>query len=65
LIFHGSQDEVVPAELSRRFAAAHPNATLEIVDSGHEMLNVLDAIAPEVTAFLGRARFSLPKKIKT
>jgi len=52
LIFHGAQDDVVPAELSRRFAAAHPNAALEIVDSGHEMLNVLDAIGPKVTAFL-------------
>jgi hypothetical protein len=52
LIFHGSQDDVVPAELSRRFVAGHPNAALEIVDSGHEMLNVLDSIGPQVTAFL-------------
>jgi pimeloyl-ACP methyl ester carboxylesterase len=52
LIFHGVDDDVVPAGLSRRFVAAHPNATLEIVDSGHEMLNVLDSIAPQVTGFL-------------
>jgi hypothetical protein len=52
LIFHGAQDDVVPAELSRRFAAAHPNATLEIVDSGHELLNVLDSIGPKVAEFL-------------
>jgi hypothetical protein len=52
LIFHGIDDDVVPAELSRRFVAAHPNATLEIVDSGHQMLNVLDSIAPKVTGFL-------------
>jgi pimeloyl-ACP methyl ester carboxylesterase len=52
LIFHGVDDDVVPAGLSRRFVAAHPNATLEIVDSGHQMLNVLDSIAPQVTGFL-------------
>jgi pimeloyl-ACP methyl ester carboxylesterase len=54
LIFHGAQDDVVPAELSRRFVAGHPNAALEIVDSGHEMLNVLDSIGPTVTRFLSR-----------
>ncbi|MGB9454607.1 MAG: YqiA/YcfP family alpha/beta fold hydrolase [Bryobacteraceae bacterium] len=52
LIFHGVQDDVVPVELSRRFVARHPNAALEVVDSGHEMLNVLDAIGPKVTGFL-------------
>jgi pimeloyl-ACP methyl ester carboxylesterase len=52
LIFHGAHDDVVPAELSRIFVAGHPNAMLEIVDSGHEMLNVLDSIGPKVTAFL-------------
>jgi uncharacterized protein len=54
LIFHGAHDDVVPAELSRRFVAGHPNAALEIVDSGHEMLNVLDSISPKVTEFLLR-----------
>jgi len=52
LIFHGAQDDVVPVELSRRFVADHPNAALEIVDSGHEMLNVLDAISPKAIEFL-------------
>ena len=52
LIFHGAQDDVIPADLSRRFVADHPNATLEIVDSGHEMLNALDSIRPKVTEFL-------------
>ncbi len=54
LIFHGAQDDVVPAELSRRFVARHPNATLEIVDSGHEMLDALDSVGPKVTEFLLR-----------
>src|SRR5271157_3218320 len=37
LIFHGEHDDVVPAAYSREFAAGHPNARLEIVDSGHEL----------------------------
>ena len=52
LIFHGAHDDVVPADYSREFAAAHPKARLEVLDSGHELLNVLDYMAPKVTAFL-------------
>jgi hypothetical protein len=52
LIFHGAQDDVVPAELSRQFAAAHPNATLEVLESGHELLNVLEHMAAQVVPFL-------------
>ncbi len=59
LIFHGAQDDVVPPSLSRDFAASHPNALLEIVDSGHELLNVLDYIAPKIEAFLCQEPFAL------
>jgi pimeloyl-ACP methyl ester carboxylesterase len=52
LIFHGAQDDVVPASLSQEFAATHPNARLEILDSGHELLNVLDDLARKITPFL-------------
>lgn len=52
LIFHGIHDEVVPASLSRQFASDHPNARLELLDSGHELLNVLDYMAPKVLDFL-------------
>ena len=52
LIFHGAHDDVVPVELSERFAADHANATLQIVDSDHQMLNVLDSIGPRATEFL-------------
>jgi len=52
LIFHGAHDDVVPPQSSEAFAAAHPNASLEILDSGHELLNVLDYMAPKVAAFL-------------
>ncbi|MEO8596102.1 MAG: YqiA/YcfP family alpha/beta fold hydrolase [Candidatus Solibacter sp.] len=52
LIFHGAHDDVVPSPYSSQFAAAHPNAHLEILDSGHELLNVLDYMAPKVLEFL-------------
>ena len=52
LIFHGAQDDIVPARYSSEFAATHPNAHLEVLDSGHELLNVLEYMAPKVCAFL-------------
>ena len=52
LIFHGKHDDVVPAEYSTHFADSHPNARLEILDSGHDLHNVLDYMAPKVEAFL-------------
>jgi len=51
LIFHGAQDDVVPASASREFAAAHSNARLEVLDSGHDLLDALDYIAPKVIEF--------------
>jgi pimeloyl-ACP methyl ester carboxylesterase len=52
LIFHGAHDGVVPANVSRSFAATHSNVQLEIVDSGHELLNVLDYMAPRIVGFV-------------
>jgi pimeloyl-ACP methyl ester carboxylesterase len=52
LIFHGAHDDVVPSSYSEQFAAAHPSVKLEILDSGHELLNVLDYMAPKVANFL-------------
>jgi pimeloyl-ACP methyl ester carboxylesterase len=52
LIFHGAQDDIVPARYSAEFAATHPNARLETLDSGHELLNVLEYMAPKVREFL-------------
>jgi pimeloyl-ACP methyl ester carboxylesterase len=52
LIFHGRNDDVVPAAYSEEFAAAHPNVHLEVLDSGHELLNVLEYMSPRVTRFL-------------
>jgi uncharacterized protein len=52
LIFHGRQDEVVPAAYSKQFATARPNVRLEILESDHELLNMLDYLAPKVERFL-------------
>ena len=52
LIFHGTGDDVVPVVYSEHFALGHPGARLEVLDSGHELLNVLEYMAPRVTGFL-------------
>jgi pimeloyl-ACP methyl ester carboxylesterase len=52
LIFHGARDDVVPVRYSGHFAATHPNARLETLDSGHQLLDVLDEMAPKVVEFL-------------
>ena len=52
LVFHGANDDVVPAAYSEEFARTHPDAKLSILNSGHELLDVLDYMAPRVTEFL-------------
>jgi uncharacterized protein len=52
LIFHGKHDDAVPVSYSEEFAASHPNATLEVLDAGHDLLNVLDYMAPKIRDFL-------------
>jgi pimeloyl-ACP methyl ester carboxylesterase len=52
LIFHGLHDTTVPSGLSCEFAADHPNVRLYLLDSDHELLNVLDAIWQAAAPFL-------------
>ena len=52
LIFHGIHDDAVPVSSSREFAAHHSNATLEVLDSDHQLLNMLDYMAPKIARFL-------------
>jgi pimeloyl-ACP methyl ester carboxylesterase len=42
LIFHGTRDEVVPPEVSERFCLTHPQARLHLLDSGHELTDVME-----------------------
>jgi uncharacterized protein len=44
LIYHGIEDDVVPVDFSRRFVAAHSNAKLVEVSSGHELTDVMEEI---------------------
>jgi pimeloyl-ACP methyl ester carboxylesterase len=48
LVFHGRHDDVVPVEYSEEFAARHPQVTLRVMDSGHELINVLEEMWEEV-----------------
>ena len=52
LIFHGRHDTVVPPELSVAFAERHSNARLHLLDSDHELTNVLDTMWIETEEFL-------------
>ena len=52
LIFHGAQDDVVPLELSQRFAERFSNAGLCILDSNHELIDVLETIWSRTRTFL-------------
>ncbi len=53
LILHGSRDEMVPVEVSEKFAASHANVCLKIVASAHELTDVLETLWTETAAFLG------------
>jgi pimeloyl-ACP methyl ester carboxylesterase len=52
LVFHGVRDEVVPPQVSVDFAAARPNVRLELLDSGHELTDVLEPIWQKTAVFL-------------
>jgi hypothetical protein len=52
LIFHGAHDDAVPVRYSEEFAATHPNATLEVLNDGHDLHSALDYVGPKVLRFL-------------
>ncbi len=53
LVLHGVHDSVVPAEISRRFSERYANVTLRLLESGHELTDVLDQVWTETGMFLG------------
>ena len=52
LIFHGKNDASVPVEYSEEFARKHPQTKLHVLNSDHELLNVLDDMWLETSVFL-------------
>jgi len=65
LILHGLRDSVVPAEISRVYAARHPNARLALFESGHELTDVLEPMWLEILNFLSVPETIAPGSIKT
>jgi pimeloyl-ACP methyl ester carboxylesterase len=54
LLIHGTRDDVVPAQLSLRFAVRRENVVLHLLDSGHELTDVLEPIWQLTRDFLLR-----------
>ncbi len=52
LIFQGRNDKVVPPDYAETFAARHTNARLRMLDSDHDLVNVMDEMWRETEAFL-------------
>ncbi len=52
LIFQGRHDTVVPSEYAERFAAERSNAKVRLLDSDHDLVNVLDEMWRGTKAFL-------------
>lgn len=53
LIIHGTNDETVPIEHARRFAASRANVEMIELPDGHELIASLPRILAEVDRFLG------------
>ena len=51
LVVHGRFDEVVPADLSVRFAWGRPNVEVRLLDSDHALTDRLDTIWDEVSSW--------------
>jgi uncharacterized protein len=52
LIFQGRQDTIVLPEYAVEFAGTHSNAKLLLLDSDHDLVNVLDVMWRETEKFL-------------
>jgi len=55
LILHGKADPVVPAGISTAFASSHPNVSVRLFDSGHDLTDVLEDLWEETSRFLDPA----------
>lgn len=51
LIFHGTQDDTIPIEVSREYAQNHQNVTLQEFNSDHSLNDCLDEIWLKIIDF--------------
>jgi uncharacterized protein len=58
LIFQGRRDESVSPAIVEKFANAQPDATLRLLDDGHQLKDSLDVMWHETSRFLNLARRS-------
>lgn len=54
MIFHGLRDDLVDPEVSVEYARDRPQAELVLMDSDHQLLDVLDPIWKGIEQFRGR-----------
>ena len=54
LIFHGRHDDLVDPEVSVQYARDKPQAELVLMDSDHQLLDVLDLIWRRIEQFCGQ-----------
>ena len=59
LIIHGVHDPIVPAAISSAYAKGHAHVKLALMDSGHELTDVLDPMWAQIAGFL-----SVPETIE-
>ena len=52
LILHGTEDPVVPYQVSYDFALAHAHTRLTLFESGHELTDVVEDLWRETVKFL-------------
>ena len=52
LILHGTEDNVVPCQVSHDFALEHTRVRLALFKSGHELTDVLEGLWQETSGFL-------------
>jgi pimeloyl-ACP methyl ester carboxylesterase len=64
LIFHGNQDSSVPVQQSLAFVRDHTNARLVRLESGHDLIDVLEPIWKECETFV-KADSSILKSVWT
>ena len=52
LVLHGVRDNIVPAGISSAYAARRPNIKLVLMESGHELTDVLEPMWSQISDYL-------------